>query len=431
SVILLHLKQYGLQLQLRESARDAEKVPDVVGRLVAYLGSLPTGVARVRRENHETMSFRKRNDVIRAPAAPAVPRQEKALCPGTRPSPLDGRLTTSTGTASLNQLLAGHAGIPLGSSLLIEEAGTTDYGGTLLRYCAAEGLVQGHHVHLLGAGDVWRRELPGLASEVKPRAAKSEAASPEKMRIAWRYEALANKSAPVRDVRAGSVPSDEASLFCHAFDLTKRLETSAIRGQLHSFRLTDAMSGEAQPPFRAFISDVASKLKGSPSSSVHRILIPSLLSPTLYSSAACQPQEVLQFLHSLRSLLRQFPTRAMALVTLPESLHPRSAGLTRWMELLFDGVVELIPVQYHAQIGCGPTDGDRTQGLLRVHSLPIFHEKGGGLEGSWVREDMSFKLSASSGMVIMPFSLPPVADDKAAETSGPPTDSDKKPSLDF
>ncbi|POR37411.1 Uncharacterized protein TPAR_02393 [Tolypocladium paradoxum] len=401
------------------------------------------------------MSFRKRNAVIRAPAAPAAPRQEKTFCPGTRPSPLDGRLTTSTGTASLDQLLGGHVGIPLGSSLLIEEAGTTDFGGTLLRYFAAEGLVQGHHVHLLGAGDVWRRELPGLASEVKPRAAKADAPSPDKMRIAWRYEALGNSSAPARgkccpraqrrskrepqrsskitlDAQAGSVPSDEASPFCHAFDLTKRLETSAIRGQLHSSRPTDAMSRPGQAPFRAFISDVASRLKGSPSSSVHRILVPSLLSPTLYGSAACQPQEVLQFLHSLRSLLRQFPTRTTALATLPESLHPRSAGLTRWIELLFDGVVELLPLRHGAQIGRGTADEDKTQGLLRVHSLPVFHEKGGGLEGGWVREDMSFKLSASSGMVIMPFSLPPVGDDDmAAQPSGTPTDSAKKQSLDF
>lgn len=402
------------------------------------------------------MSFRRRNAVIRAPASPTAPRQEKTLCPGTRPSPLDGRLTTSTGTASLDQLLAGHAGIPLGSSLLIEEAGTTDFGGTLLRYCAAEGLVQGHHVHVLGAGDVWRRDLPGLAIDVEPRAAKLDAASPDKMRIAWRYEALGNNSGPVRgkccprtqqrckrepessskttlDAQASPAPSDEARPFCHSFDLTKRLETSVIRGQLHSSRPTDAMSRPPQLPFRAFISDVASRLKGSPPSSVHRILVPSLLSPTLYSSAACEPQEVLQFLHSLRSLLRQFPTRTTALVTLPESLHPRSAGLTRWMELLFDGVVELIPLQHRAQMGRGPTDEDKTQGLLRVHSLPVFHEKGGGLEGGWAREDMSFKLSASSGMVIMPFSLPPVGDDdKAAEPSGrPAADSAKKQSLDF
>lgn len=144
------------------------------------------------------MSFRKRNVVIGSPSATATSppaRQDKTLAPGVRPSPLDGRPTTSTGTSSLDQLLAGHNGLPLGTSLLIQEAGTTDFGGTLLRYFAAEGLVQGHHVHLLGYGDAWRRELPGLDTGGKTsKMARKETAADDKMKIAWRYEALGNSS---------------------------------------------------------------------------------------------------------------------------------------------------------------------------------------------------------------------------------------------
>ena len=125
-------------------------------------------------------------------------RLNKTLAPGTRPSPLDGRLTTSTGTSSLDQLLAGHAGLPMGTGLLIEETGTTDFGGILLRYYAAEGLVQGHHVHLLGFDETWRRELPGLGSESKSRTSKAEKGSDDKMKIAWRYETLSTRDAPTR-----------------------------------------------------------------------------------------------------------------------------------------------------------------------------------------------------------------------------------------
>lgn len=142
------------------------------------------------------MSFRKRNIVLGAPPSAngaQVRRQEKTLPPGLRPSPLDGRLTTSTGTSSLDQLLAGHAGMPLGTSLLVEETGTTDFGGTLLRYYAAEGLVQGHQVHLLGFGEGWRRELPGLGdNERSPKSNTKEIPKNDKMKIAWRYETLAN-----------------------------------------------------------------------------------------------------------------------------------------------------------------------------------------------------------------------------------------------
>ena len=153
------------------------------------------------------MSFRKRN-VVLGSGSPKIPtlgsaattavleRVEKSLPPGVRPSPLDGRPTTSTGTSSLDQLLAGHSGLPLGTSLLVEEAGTTDFGGMVLRYYAAEGLVQGHHVHLLGYGESWRRDLPGLdlTGGNKSKSNKSGGSSDDKMKIAWRYETLGNTS---------------------------------------------------------------------------------------------------------------------------------------------------------------------------------------------------------------------------------------------
>lgn len=137
------------------------------------------------------MSFRKRNSVMKAPAS-LMGAHNDQVAPGTRPSPVDARPTTSTGTATLDQLLAGHAGLPLGTLLLIDEAGTTDFGGTLLRYFAAEGLVQGHQVHALGVDSGWKRELPGLASETKAKLPTGNAASSDKMKIAWRYESLAN-----------------------------------------------------------------------------------------------------------------------------------------------------------------------------------------------------------------------------------------------
>lgn len=190
------------------------------------------------------------------------------------------------------------------------------------------------------------------------------------------------------------------------------------------------MAAPTQAPFKRFITDVASRVKNSPPATVHRVIVPSLLSPTLYTSAASQPREVLQFLHGLRALLRQYPTQLTALVTLPISLFPRSSGLTRWMELLSDGVLELIPLQHQAPVARDTTNDDKGQGLLRAHSLPVFHEKGGGLEGTWARENLSFRLSSSSGMVITPFSLPPVGEveesNKAVKGKEP-----KKESLDF
>ena len=388
------------------------------------------------------MSFRKRNVVIGNPASantsaqtlPAA-RPEKTLASGVRPSALDGRLTTSTGTSSLDQLLAGHAGLPLGTSLLVQESGTTDFGGTLLRYYAAEGLVQGHNVHLLGYGDAWRRELPGLDTGEKKssRKGKSDAAADDKMKIAWRYETFektSTRGGPAASSGSASGSPDE-SIFCHSFDLTKRLESSHIKGQLHATTVGDTVARPHQTPFKKFLAKITSVIESSPPNSIHRVVVPGLLSPTLYASSSCRPQEVLQLLHGLRGLLRRYPTRITALVTLPVTLFPRSTGLTRWMELLFDGVLELIPLQHQSQMALEPGKEDKSQGLLRAHSLPVFHEKGGGLEGSWVREDLSFKLSASSGMVITPYSLPPVGEEEEESKKAAKNGEGKKEALEF
>ena len=141
------------------------------------------------------MAFRKRNVAIAQPGIQSsqIPIPEKvAPIPGIRPSPLDGRPTTSTGIRSLDSILAGHAGLALGTSLLLEESGTTDFGGTLLKYYAAEGVLQGHHIHVLGMHQGWGRELPGMGvaeGSSSKKDAESKAAD-DKMKIAWRYERL-------------------------------------------------------------------------------------------------------------------------------------------------------------------------------------------------------------------------------------------------
>lgn len=138
------------------------------------------------------MSFRKRNIGITDSRNPqlsgsAVPVPTVRLH-GTRPSAADGRSVTSTGSSSFDALMAGHGGIPLGCSILVEESGTTDYAGALLRFYAAEGLMQGHIVHVVGLPEQWGRELPGLATESSKKS--HEVVSEDKMKIAWRYEKI-------------------------------------------------------------------------------------------------------------------------------------------------------------------------------------------------------------------------------------------------
>lgn len=143
------------------------------------------------------MSFRKRNigisDGRRPQPAGHIASAPPVQSPGVRPSAADGRPMTSTGSASFDGLFAGHGGLPLGTSILLEESGTTDYAGALLRFYAAEGLMQGHHVHVVGLPEQWGRELPGLSSETSKKV--GEAPQDDKMKIAWRYEKLGQHGA--------------------------------------------------------------------------------------------------------------------------------------------------------------------------------------------------------------------------------------------
>lgn len=159
------------------------------------------------------MAFRKRNvGIVRTPEDPSNPTSSGSpVIPltiiGTRPSPLDGRLTTSTGTPSLDALLAGHSGLPLGHSILIGESGTTNYSGALAKYYAAEGVVQGHAVHVLAVPEAWGRELPGLVGNPddthRDKVSAGSAADKERMKIAWRYEGLGEHG---RERRGASIP---------------------------------------------------------------------------------------------------------------------------------------------------------------------------------------------------------------------------------
>ncbi|KAK7748900.1 Elongator subunit elp4 [Cytospora paraplurivora] len=245
------------------------------------------------------------------------------------------------------------------------------------------------------------------------------------MKIAWRYENLASRNSPGNPTK--DVDGTKA-VFCHTFDLTKRLAAASVTGTITATPASNPPSlsleaKEVPSSFKLFIRNLQNKLQSAPPSSIHRVVVPSLLSPTLYTPGACRPAEVLQFLHALRALLRRYSGQLTALITFPVTLFPRGNGVTRWAELLSDGVLEMIPLP--PKLGAAPPSSgstskvqDQSQGILRVHSLPIYHEKGGGgAESNHFREDLSFHLSSTKGLVIQPYVLPPMEEEDHKEKS--------------
>ncbi|GMF57459.1 unnamed protein product [[Candida] boidinii] len=89
--------------------------------------------------------------------------------PGIKPSILTSMPCVSTGSNDLDKVL-GHQGLPVGTSLLIEENGTTDFATTLLKIYLSQGLIQNRlipskpntHEILVGMDQNWSRSLPGF-----------------------------------------------------------------------------------------------------------------------------------------------------------------------------------------------------------------------------------------------------------------------------
>lgn len=282
--------------------------------------------------------------------------------------------------------------------------------------------MQGHKVHVVGMGEVWGRELPGISEdrEDKRREGKERA---EKMKIAWRYEGLGQfesargSPSPNRLASQGENAAEEPSVFCHTFDLAKRLTLPV--GTAINYIPIPRTASKSSSVFLPILQNVQHQLDSTPSHTIHRLVIPSLLSPALYPPSSAHPSSILQFQHALRALLRRYPTRLTAIFTLPLSLYPRSSGVVRWIEILSDGLLELSPFPYSymqalAQSAGTTKDEERPQGMLAVHKLPVFHEKGGGGGVEGLGEDMAFTLSRRK-FVIAKFSLPPLEGDTEAQ----------------
>jgi elongator complex protein 4 len=188
-----------------------------------------------------------------------------------------------------------------------------------------------------------------------------------------------------------------------------------------------------ESPFAAILKQLQTTIGSSPSNTIHRIVIPSLLNPTIYPPNACQPEHVLQFFHSLKAMMSAYATRVTAMITLPLSLFPRSSGLVRWIELLSDGVIELCPFPHSADAvatsGAATSVEEPPQGMLKTHRLPVLHERGGGSDQN-VGQDWAFILSRRR-FEIKPFSLPPAEGDTEAQDGSATGGMPKKSDLEF
>lgn len=185
-----------------------------------------------------------------------------------------------------------------------------------------------------------------------------------------------------------------------------------------NFLPVDMMTPATTSPYAPILTAITQAVTTSPPSTMHRLIIPSMLSPAMYPPNASEPSHVLPFLHSLHALLRHHAHQLTIMITIPISLFPRNTGLICWMEYIIDGVMELAPFHHGIEVeppsskGLGARKGEeKHQGLVKIHKLPVLTEKGGGSGGG---DDLAFSLGRKK-FVVQPFSLPPVEGDDEAQ----------------
>ncbi|CDR40568.1 CYFA0S05e01948g1_1 [Cyberlindnera fabianii] len=331
----------------------------------------------------------------------ALSVEEEFKHPGIRPSTINSQSTVSTGCADLDKIL-GHSGLPLGSFMLLEESGTTDFGSVLVKAFASQGVVHNRldpkssntHVIVITSNSQWGKELPGLykgsSRDIKkqkvrenenkvsvqnmidndsrstPRPSKPAVERDSDLRIAWRY-GLNDVSKKQSNLQ---LDNEIYKDFNHQFDITSRLTPSPGSNEITYLPLSTS--------FTSIIKQIELIVQQH-KNKIIRLVIPSFLHPAMYPPTLTSSQEVIPFIHQLRSLTQKH-SKLVISVTLSLDLFPRDTALVKHIENLVDAVFHLEPFNqemikflekaYHNQ----PTKVQH--GLVHVYKIPYLSEKG-------------------------------------------------------
>lgn len=305
---------------------------------------------------------------------------DERLPPGIKPASTP---IISTGTATLDSLLSPPSGLPISSVLLVEEEGTGNYSGVVLRQYVSEGVVQGDKVWIGGVGEGWWRGVPGVAKHEK--AAKSTDTVKEveeRMKIAWRYGVNDNKPS-----NAGSTTDTSFSDFCHSFDISEQMPFPG-KSQV-MFSPPPATQGN---PYQPILLSLLTFLESIPKITPTRLVLPDLLNPLIYGPESTAPAHLLKFLHTLLAIIhsRKYCTLLLSLST---PFYPRNKPLTSWIEHLCTHVIQLCPLPRSPS-----TAVKQPQGLVYVY------------KGGLMLKEMAYRVGRR-GMVLEEWSLPPLEEE--------------------
>ncbi|TID30826.1 hypothetical protein CANINC_000591 [Pichia inconspicua] len=363
------------------------------------------------------MSFRRRGEVVpgrgipvgnpmlqRTPAVASAPgiapnrmvrptkptKQEDSTFkhPGVKPSiVLSNVYCVSTGSKDIDTVLV-HGGLPVNQTLLIEEDGSTDFSGVLVKNYVSEGIVQNrrggkvvNHCIVVGMDASFGNELSdvyaGNSKERKKKLVQENEGklsvsnitnSANDLKIAWRYRKDIQGSGK-RDV---SENDDESKYpeYNHQFDITTKIRPSPGPNEITYI----PVSGGYETVLRNVRQTVERELKDV--SKMVRIVVPYFLNPMVYGCGQyVSYDEVVRFVFGLKRIVNMYNGRATLIANMSSELYEDTDVLNILHDTLFDGVIRLVPFPHELNTlmeKVYKTQREKIkQGYVDIYKVPI------------------------------------------------------------
>jgi elongator complex protein 4 len=250
-------------------------------------------------------------------------------------------------------------GLMVGSLILVEEDVFSDYNQLLLKYFAAEGVACRQQIYVSSISSEeesavkWVRKIPFVSGsppstasiqEQKPSPSpdmeSSEGSGGNDIKIAWQYK---------KYMGAETMQSSKSIAWCHSFDMMKNMEASYI-SQCEISSRSFVTSNLGQDCYKQIYDDLNrlvfsnnEALAGGSAPKISRFILPSIGSVN-YRSAIGNKDEndekkkMLQFLRSLRGLLRQ--SLATCVFSFPSHLYADDPKFVQRVRHVADAAVQ-------------------------------------------------------------------------------------------
>lgn len=313
--------------------------------------------------------------------------------PGMKPSIVLSNINcVSTGTKDIDTILI-HGGLPVNTSLLIEEDGSTDFSGVLLKNYISEGIIQNrkgskvvNHCIVVGLDNSFGNELPDVyAGNSKERKKKLVQENEDKLsvsnitnssndlKIAWRYR----KDIQGKQSDAISIENDNSKYpdYNHQFDITTKIRPSPGSNEITYI----PVMGSYDSILENIKMIIDKELKDE--SKMIRLAVPYFLNPMVYGCGDfIEYDQVIRFVFGLRCIINSYPGRLSMISTVSSELYEETELLNKLQDVMFDAVIRLVPFPHelnNLMEKVYKTQREKIkQGYVDIYRIPILSSLG-------------------------------------------------------